>query len=162
MSNSLSRGPAASVGAMPSPGGAPTLTTPTPTGQGVAQGSLHCPVGGESVVTLRFDQNHPGPLVPGDTGQLGGAEVVCSCLWGLGRGGGWSQTSPSCWAIRAECPSHACGAVLLSLCSADPGSGVSGVHRPRRRGRQGRGVRERPVRVKVFLHSAGRSRCLCT
>lgn len=95
------------------PGWAPTLTTPTPTGQGVARGSLHCPAGGESVVTLRFDQNRPGPLVPGDRRQLGGAEVVRSCPRGLGRGGGWPPTSPSRGAVRAECPS----ALAVPTCS---------------------------------------------
>lgn len=68
-----------------------------------------------------------------------GLEVACSYPWGLGRCGGWPQTSPSRWAVRAECPSHARGAVLLSLRSADLGSGVSGVHRLRRGGRQGLG-----------------------
>ena len=102
------------------------------------------------MVTLRFDQNRPGPLVPGDRRQLGGAEVVRSCPRGLGRGGGWPPTSPSR------------GAVLLSFRSADPGSGVSGVHRPRRGDVRVWGLREPRARVEAFLRSPGESRGLCT
>ena len=86
-------------------------------------------------MTLHFDQNRLGPLVPGDMCQLGGAEVVRSCLWGLGLGGGWSQRAPSRQTVRAECPSHAHGAVLLSLRSADLGSCVQRGSQAKARGR---------------------------
>lgn len=88
-------------------------------------------------MTLHFDQNRLGTSGQGtgDTCQPGGAGVVRSCLWGLGLGGGWSQRAPSRQAVRAERPSHAHGAVLPSLHSADLGSCVQRGSQAKAQGR---------------------------